>query len=77
MLTELMVHCSGIYQDTSAKKFSWHTSLLLLTTPLAPFQPTHCSLKTIQAISNKFIHGIGLTFNTSQTKFEKNNLSIF
>ena len=57
---------------SAAKKAAWHTSVLFTRTPISTFS-AYCSLKTIGAISTKFIYVVQLIYTTSQTKFENNS----
>ena len=57
---------------SAAKKTVWRTSVLFTRTPVSTFS-AYCSLKTIGAISTKFIYVLPPIYTTSQTKFERNS----
>ena len=51
----------------AAKKAAWCTSVLFTQTPVSTFS-AYCSLKTIGAISTKFIYVVQMINTASQTK---------
>ena len=57
---------------SAAKKTMWRTSVSFTGTPIHTFS-AYCSLKTIGAISTKFIYVVPPIYTTSQTKFERNS----
>ena len=65
----------GIFTKTrnsvsAAKKAAWRTSVLFTRTPVSTVS-AYCSLKTIGAISTKFIYVVPLIYTTLYTKFER------